>query len=255
MSCTSICEKALPTRLREFTRLLYIDIAYQTMAARITRVMIVPTSKLLPDSERGENTLPPAGTLSRNCVAVAAFVMLVALPGARRLGRRRHGSHGHAGLGRALGRRRGARSRARGRGHARVPPHRRRDEHVQARQRDLARQRARRRSADGDRRRAVRARRALARALGRERRRLRHHLRQRRLSRTTSARANGRPTARSRSASAPSTTATSCSIASERTIFFKTRRRPHQPRRHRERLRRRARGRRCCGRAASSTRC
>jgi hypothetical protein len=37
--------------LRELTRLLYIEMPHNTIAARITSVMIVPTSKLLPDSE------------------------------------------------------------------------------------------------------------------------------------------------------------------------------------------------------------
>ena len=88
-----------------------------------------------------------------------------------------------------------------------------RDEHLQARQRDLASQRSRGRGADGDRRRAVRARRALARALRRERRRLRHHLRQRRLSlRLPRAAAPDRQ--RDRGAPRrPSTIGTSCSIA------------------------------------------
>src|SRR5690606_22845745 len=47
VSCTSICEKALRTRLRKFTRLLYIPMAQNTMTARMTNVTIVPMSALL----------------------------------------------------------------------------------------------------------------------------------------------------------------------------------------------------------------
>ncbi len=215
--------------------------------------MIVPTSKLLPDSERRRiRCRRPARY--RVTGAFVAFVMVVRASGAGRLGRRRHRSHGYPRLGRAVGRRRGPRPRPRGRGHARVPPRRRCDEHLQARQRDLARQRSCRRVADGDQRRVVRTRRALARAVGGERRRVRHHLRQRRLlvrlprSPTADGRADRRAPRRRRLSPRR---ARSC----ERSIFFKTRRRAHQLGRHREGLRRRAGRGDAAGTRRRSTRC
>ena len=200
-----------------------------------------------------ENTLPSAGTLSRNwrvrCVCDGRRAS-----GAGRLGRRRHRSHGYPGLGRAVGRRRGPRSRPRGRGHARVPSRRRCDEHLQARQRDLARQRSCRRVADGDQRRVVRARRALARAVGGERRRLRHHLRQRRLlvrlpcPPTADGRADRRASRRRRLSPRRARSCRAVDLLQDRRAYASTWAESR-------RATSSSGPRRCCGNAACSTRC
>ena len=217
--------------------------------------MIVPTNKLLPDSDAGENTPPARATLSRQPRAFGAFVLLVALPA-------RAGWVGDAIdlMGTRVSVELWADDDARGRELVAevMREYQRVDDAMSTYKPDSEISRVNAHAAegaDGHQRRAVRPRRALARAVGRERRRVRHHLRQRRLSRTTSVRANGRRTSRSRSASAPSTIATSCSIEQRAHDLLQDGRRAHQLGRHREGLRRRARRRDAAGARRASTRC
>ena len=125
--------------------------------------MIVPTVSSYPIRAMREYAARRPAAM-RNWQRSPRVAMIVALPA-------RAGWVGDAidlmgtrGLGGAVGRRRGPRPRPRGGGTCAEYRRIDRDEHVQARQRDLARQRACGRSADGDRRRVVLARRALARA-------------------------------------------------------------------------------------------